>query len=184
MDDMKLIMESWRAFVNTTTVDLSLVKSELDKISEPSQVEEGLGTALKLIAAMVVGGQEVQINQAELDAAQSMMNRIEQSADADGNFAGVDVDQIRVEFDKIVDQIQSIDGAGVDADGDNVSDMTVDVDGDSPGEVVAGQIFLKVDKPDSQSKTKSPSGSKFGLKAMQKINKGGPGKSGQLDFMD
>lgn len=146
-----LIMENWRRFLNE-----SLSLEDIDK-KYNSNLEEGvLSTALTL-ATFIFGGQTIELNKSEIQLAQGMMNKIEQSGDT---YAGVPVEDIRTEFDAYMLAAQK-----ADYDGDGVSDRDIKIQDNTQGskpDIIVGQLFQYVDgkgeveQDVSQSDTGSP----------------------------
>jgi len=130
----KLIMENWRKFMNE-----SLTLEQIDQRYD-AQLEEGLGATLLTLAAFVIGGQTVELDQSELELAQGMMNKIEQSGDT---YSGVPVEEIRTEFDAYMSAAQN-----ADHDGDGVSDRAIKIQDRVQGndaDIIVGQLFQYVD---------------------------------------
>jgi hypothetical protein len=130
----KLIMENWRRFLNE-----SLSLEEIDQKYE-SHLEEGLGTVLLTMASFMVGGQTVELDSAELQLANGMMDKIEQSGDT---YSGVPVEEIRAEFDAYLEAAKA-----ADTDGDGKSDKVIKIEDRLQGndaDIIVGQLFQYVD---------------------------------------
>tara|TARA_R110000822_G_scaffold29212_1_gene86258 strand:- start:10 stop:654 length:645 start_codon:yes stop_codon:yes gene_type:complete len=132
--EQKLIMETWRRFLNE-----SLSFEEIDMKYE-TQLEEGLGTTLLTLATFIVAGQTVELDKAEQTLAYEMMNKIELQGDT---YSGVPVDEIRAELDAYMAAAQRADN-----DGDGVSDRAVKIQDKIQGQdadSIVGQLFQYVD---------------------------------------
>jgi hypothetical protein len=129
----KLIMENWRKFVESISLE------EIDQKYE-SQLEEGLGTTLLTLVTFIVGGQTVELDKAEQTLAYGMMNKIEQQGDT---YSGVPVEDIRTAFDDYMEAAQR-----ADYDGDGISDKNIKIlektKGNAP-DIIVGQLFQYVD---------------------------------------
>ena len=140
----RLIMESWRKFLSE-----SLTLEQIDQRYD-AQLEEGLGATLLTLAAFVVGGQTIELDQSELELAQGMMNKIEQSGDT---YSGVSVEEIRTEFDAYMLAAQN-----ADSDGDGVSDRAIKIQDRVQGndaDIIVGQLFQYVDGKGEPQQTSS-----------------------------
>ena len=176
-------MEGWRSFL-----DEGASQSDTSLLAE-GQIDEGILSALKGLAIIIpmMGGTatEVEINDV-VDAyrtASVEMVKAEKRADAD-SYA-----QAKVELGQLITNLSSNVKSGaispIDFDGDGSVDelqplITPDL---SPETIDLLQAAMDGHSTGPDASTKA--GGDLGkIKTMQKINKGGPGKSGQLDFMN
>jgi len=157
----KLIMENWRRFLSE-----SLTLEEINQKYE-APMEEGLGTALLTMASFMVGGQTVELDNAELQLASGMMNKIEQAGDT---YSGVPVEEIRAEFDAYLAAAQN-----ADADGDGISDRVIKIQDrvqGSAADIIVGQLFQYVDGkgPTQQPQVDTGSDEDTGSSSEQTLN--------------
>jgi hypothetical protein len=156
----KLIMENWRKFLNE-----SLTLEEIDQKYD-SQLEEGVGTTLLTLATFVFGGQTIELDRSELELAQGMMNKIEQSGDT---YAGVPVEDIRTEFDAYMLAAQN-----ADYDADGISDRNVKIQDQTRGsapDIIVGQLFQYVDgKGDPQQDTEDTADGDTGVETQHTMD--------------
>ena len=131
----KIIMENWRRFLNE-----SLTLQEIDNKYE-SQLEEGVGSTLLSLATFIVGGQTIELDSAELELAQGMMNKIVQSGET---YSGVPTSEIQAEFDAYMAAAKK-----ADIDGDGVADRSIKIQDRVRGndaDIIVGQLFQYVDE--------------------------------------
>ena len=182
MTDMKLIMEGWRTFLEEGE------KQSGKNLLTEDQLDEGILSALKGLAIIIpmMGGtpKEVEINDV-VDAyrtASVELHKAKKRVDAD-NYA-----QAKMELGQLITNLSSNIESGaispIDFDGDGEVDelqplITPDL---SPETIKILQAAMDGHSTGPDASTKA--GGDLGkIKTMQKINKGGPGKSGQLDFV-
>ena len=153
----KLIMENWRKFIESISLE------EIDQKYE-SQLQEGLGTTLLTLVTFIVGGQKVELDKAEQTLAYGMMNKIEQQGDT---YSGVPVEDIRSAFDDYMEAAQ-----GSDYNGDGISDKDIRIlektKGNAP-DIIVGQLFQYVDGKGPTEQPQQDTGD-TGLSSQETLN--------------